>query len=221
MSEFKRAVIFVNGELRRPKAVKASLTPADFLISADGGLRHLTALGLTPHLLVGDLDSADAPTVARLQVAGVSVQRHPREKDATDLELALQAALAQGLRDLLLVAALGGRLDQTLGNLALLSLPELAGCTVLLDDGEEEVRLIRAQAVIHGQAGETLSLLPWQGLAEGVTTEGLRYPLFAETLYPERTRGISNELLAETARVSLKRGQLLCIRRRIFTSNCH
>lgn len=215
MPEFNRAVIFVNGELRRLEVVKASLTPADFLIAVDGGLRHLTALGLAPHLLVGDLDSADPQRVAQLQAAGVTVQRHPREKDATDLELALQAALNQGLHNLLLVAALGGRLDQTLGNLALLSLPELAGCTVRLDDGEEEVRLIRGQTVIHGQAGETLSLLPWNGPAGGVVTQGLRYPLRGETLRPERTRGISNELLADTAWVSLQSGQLLCIRRRI------
>ena len=112
------------------------------------------------------------------------------------------------------MAALGGRLDQILGNLALLADPESIEAGVCVDDGLTEAFFITSKATIHGQPGETVSLLPWGMPAEGITTDGLVYPLTKETLLPYRTRGISNQLLAQTAKVSLKRGILLCIHHR-------
>lgn len=214
MQSPKRTVIFVNGRLRSPKRMAVLLRPDDWLIAADGGLRHLRHLGLAPRLLIGDLDSVTEDDVQWAVSRGAEVRRYPREKDETDLELALLAALQTGSRGILLAAALGGRLDQTLGNLSLLLRPELAGLDARLEDGREEVFLIRAQAEIHGRKGDIVSLLPWNGPAEGVTTQSLRYPLYDETLYPDQTRGISNEMLAGTAQVSLRAGLLLCIHTR-------
>jgi thiamine pyrophosphokinase len=105
-------------------------------------------------------------------------------------------------------------LDQTLGNLGLLLRPELDGLDVRLEDGREEAFLIRGSAEIQGRAGDIVSLLPWNDPAEGVTTHALRYPLRDETLYPDRTRGISNEMQGDTAQVSLRAGILLCIHTR-------
>ncbi|TLN17023.1 thiamine diphosphokinase [bacterium] len=214
MDSPKRTVIFVNGRLRSPKRMAALLRTDDWLIAADGGLRHLRRLGLAPHLLIGDLDSVTEDEVQWAMNKGAEVRRYPREKDETDLELALQAALQTGSREILLAAALGGRLDHALGNLSLLLRPELAGLDVRLEDGREEVFLIRDKVEIHGHKGDIVSLLPWNGPAEGVTTEALCYPLHAETLYPDRTRGISNEMLAGAAQVSLRAGILLCIHTR-------
>lgn len=210
----KRTVIFVNGRLRSPKRLAALLRPDDWLIAADGGLRHLRRLGLAPRLLIGDLDSVTEDEVRWAAENGAEVRRYPREKDETDLELALAAGLQTGSREILLAAALGGRLDQTLGNLGLLLRPELDGLDVRLEDGREEVFLIRGLAEIRGRAGDIVSLLPWNGPAEGVTTQALRYPLRGETLYPDRTRGISNEMQGDTAQVSLRAGILLCIHTR-------
>lgn len=210
----KRTVIFVNGRLRSAKRLAALLRLDDYVIAADGGLRHLRRLGLPPHLLIGDLDSVTEEDVRWAVNNGAEVRRYPREKDETDLELALTAALSNGSGAILLAAALGGRLDQTLGNLGLLLHPELAGLDARLDDGREEVLFIRGQAEVRGQAGDTVSLLPWNGPAEGVTTQALRYPLRGETLYPDRTRGISNEMQGDTAQVSLSAGILLCIHTR-------
>lgn len=210
----KRAVIFANGQLRSPKRLAALLQPEDYLIAADGGLRHLHRLERTPHLLIGDLDSVTEEEVRRAAENGAEVRRYPREKDETDLELALKVAVEGGSRFIVIAAALGGRLDHTLGNLALLLRPELAGLDVRLEDGREEVFLIRDRAEIQGRAGDIVSLLPWNGPAEGVTTQSLRYPLCGETLFPDRTRGISNEMQGGTAQVSLCAGILLCIHTR-------
>ena len=106
------------------------------------------------------------------------------------------------------------RLDQTLANLYLLELPALEGLDVCLDDGREEVFIIRGRAEIIGQPGDTVSLLAMDDCVRGVLTDGLRYPLKEETLYQNRSRGISNEMLAKAATVQVSSGRLLCIHTR-------
>jgi thiamine pyrophosphokinase len=209
-----RAVIFVNGVLPEPKAVLSLIHPGDLLIAADGGLRHIKRLGLTPHVLIGDLDSVSPQDILALQNSAVQVERYPVDKNETDLELALLYACRHKCQHIVLIGALGGRLDQTLGNISLLLLPELAGLDVRLDDGIEEVFFIRTSAALDGQPGDTVSLLPWNGPVQGVTTHHMRYPLFAETLYPEHTRGISNVIEDLPASVQISSGLLLCIHTR-------
>lgn len=213
-SKVKRAIIFANGELVDAAAAKDLIQPGDLLVAADGGMNHMARLGLKPNLLVGDLDSIEPGLLHQLQDQGVRILRHPVEKDETDLELALITLVQEGYHELRLVGALGGRLDHTLGNLFLLLLPELKDCDVRLVDGLQEVFLIREEAVIYGQPDDIVSLLPLLGPAVGVVTNGLYYPLKAETLKPERTRGVSNVMLGEHAQVRLKTGCLLCIHMR-------
>ena len=210
----KRAIIFVNGHLPDLEAARRLIRPDDFLIAADGGTQHILALGLLPSLVIGDLDSLAADNRRRLEGSSVEIRQYPRDKNETDLELALHSALDEGYRSILILAALGGRLDQSLGNLALLTDPSLAEVDVRLDDGIEEVFFVRKQADIQGRPGDTVSLLPWGSPAGGVTTEGLRWPLRGETLYPDKTRGVSNEMLGETASVTIQSGLLLVVHRR-------
>jgi thiamine pyrophosphokinase len=212
--EQKVAWIFANGELNRPDLLKGLLQPDDFLIAADGGLKHLQALGLLPDLLIGDLDSTDPEAVLTLSARGVRVERHPVEKDETDLELAVGRALEMGYLHLRIAGALGGRLDMTLGNLFLLALPTLRNIDARLEDGLEEIFLVHGRGIVQGRGGERVSLLPLGGPAAGVKTEGLYYPLNGETLYPERTRGISNVMLGETASVLVESGVIICIHTR-------
>ena len=212
--EFVRAVLFVNGELRNPAVVQELLQPSDYLVCVDGGLRHLRRLGLQPHLVIGDLDSISAAEVLELERDGIRIQRYIVDKDETDLELALLAVLKEGYHTMLLVAALGGRLDQTLGNLFLLSRSELSGCDIRLEDGLEEVFIIHAQETILGQPGDIVSLLPMEGKVTGIVTGGLRYPLHDETLWFDHTRGVSNVMLENQAVVEVASGVLLAIHTR-------
>ncbi len=217
----RRALIFVNGEQIQIEAVRGMFLPNDLLVAADGGLKHLRRLGLEPHLVIGDLDSISDEEIEQLKTARVRIEQYPVHKDETDLELAIAAVLREGCTSILILGALGGRLDMTLANIFLLGLPELAEVDVRLEDGIEEVFLIRAGSTmaeegfpIHGQAGDRLSLLPLGGPAHGVRTRGLAYPLRDESLYPERTRGISNVMEGESAGVSLRSGQLIAIHTR-------
>ncbi len=209
-----RIVIFAHGQLPDAQKAAALVKTGDVIVCANGGTMHALGLGLKPHLIIGDLDSLQGQTKALTQAAGVPVQRHPHDKNETDLELALQYAIDQGPTAVVIVGALGKRLDQTLGNIALLSSPALASVDIRLDDGLEEAYFCRGRSTVEGRPGDLVSLIPWGAPVAGVTTEGLKWPLRAETLYPEKTRGISNELLQATAQVSINSGLLLIIHRR-------
>ena len=224
----RRALIFANGEQIHMDAVRSMLLPDDFLVAADGGLKYLHRLGLVPHLLIGDLDSVSPEEIERLRAAGVQIEQHPIHKNETDLELAIQAVLRAGCRMILILGALGGRLDMTLANIFLLGLPELEGVDVRLEDGIEEVFLIQASSTtqeagfpIYGLAGDRVSLLPLGGPAHGIRTSGLVYPLRGESLYPERTRGISNVMAGEQAAISLSAGRLIAIHTRQIEQDTH
>ncbi len=206
-----RVVLFANGDLPNPEGFKVQLRKEDVLVAVDGGLAHMTALDLSPSLIIGDLDSADLKEVRRFQSQGVEVRKFPVDKDETDLELALEAAVEMYPSAILVAGALGKRLDQTLGNIFLLTKTNLKGMDFRLVDGIREVFLIRDSASITGKSGQRLSLIPLNEPAVGVRTTGLKYPLKHETLYPDKTRGISNYLTDTSATVTLDQGLLLCI----------
>lgn len=214
MTNNPRAVLFANGQATERALLP--LEPGDYLVAVDGGLHPMQALQLTPNLLIGDLDSVTAAEVAECQEKGVEILRYPPAKDQTDLELALDQVLARGFRRIMLAFALGGRLDHTLGNLGLLSRPDLAGCEVWLDDGKSRVSLLRDQITLQTSPGDLVSLLPWNAPAEGVRTSGLAYPLNGETLLPYKTRGISNLSTAGSCSISLQNGLLLVIHQRLL-----
>ena len=210
----QRIIIFANGELPDLTKARALLRAGDTVICADGGTRHVLALGVRPDLIVGDLDSADREAIRKFTAEGVNIEAHPRDKNETDLELAINRAIEMNPERLVIVAALGGRLDQNLANITLLSDPRLSKFHVRLDDGVEEIQLCRDRVEVHGRAGDLVSLIPWQGAVTGIQTEGLRWPLHRETLYPDKTRGISNEMMGDAAYVSMESGLLLTVHRR-------
>lgn len=207
-------IIFANGLLPDKDAVRRMLPNDIVIIAADGGTRHAMALGFMPAVVVGDLDSLVAEDRKILDARGVEIRRYPRDKDQTDLELALAYALETWDDSITIIGGIGGRLDQTLGNLSLLTDPKLVNREIRLDDGIDEVFFTRRQSEIHGDPGDIVSLIPWGETVFGVTTRGLRWPLDGETLFPDKTRGISNELEFETASVSVQSGLLLTVHSR-------
>ena len=212
-----RIIIFANGDLPNLEKARTLLYADDFIIAADGGTRHALALGLTPHIIIGDLDSL--PENFEPSTFNGEIILFPKDKNETDLELAIQHALTLNPEQVIILAALGGRLDQTLGNISLLSDPRLStlrqaqgnAFDIRLDDGIEEVFFCRDECNIKGTNKDTVSLIPWQGEATGIVTTGLRWPLQNETLYPHKTRGISNEMTSDTATVQIKSGLLLIV----------
>jgi thiamine pyrophosphokinase len=187
------------------------LPVAAVVIAADGGVDRALALGLHVDLAIGDFDSATAAGLAAAEAAGARVERHPAAKDATDLELALDAAIALGPARILVVGSDGGRLDHLLGSLLLLADPRYAGAEVDAVLGTTRIAVVRGSRRLGGSPGDLVSLLPVHGAAEGVGTEGLAYPLQGETLPAGTSRGTSNVLIGTEARVTVERGCLLAV----------
>ena len=173
-----RVVIFANGKFPDLEAARALLQADDYLIAADGGVNHLLKMGILPEIVIGDLDSIDEDTLLQLTSAEVNIEQYSEDKNETDIELALRYAIELQPTSILIVGALGGRLDQTLANLSILTDPTLSGTDIRLDDGVEEAFFCRAaaakggQAEVRGRSGDTVSLIPWHGPVEGVATRG-------------------------------------------------
>jgi thiamine pyrophosphokinase len=211
----RRAVLFANGI--DPKKGILKFSAEDYLIAVDGGLHHLFSRGFLPDLLVGDLDSIDPNDLNKCLERGVETLRFPPEKDLTDLELALSEGVKRGFHEILIAFGLGGRVDHSLGNLALLNHPLSKDLFLHFDDGQTEVLLLndnRFTWATRTSPGDLISLIPWQEDVTGVRSEGLKYPLHGETLFSGRTRGISNLACGEYVSVSRETGALLFIRYR-------
>jgi thiamine pyrophosphokinase len=209
-----RAIIFANGDAPDQKTIERWITPTDRIIAADGGTRNALSVGIVPQVVIGDLDSLAAADREQLERAGVPFIVYPIHKDYTDLELALRYALEQGATDLVIFSALGGRWDQSLANLMLLTLPELAQVTTRIIDRAVSIEMIRDRAEIPGRVGDTLSLIALKGDAHGVTIEGCEYPLSDATLPFGATLGISNVLTRDIVKITVKQGQILAVQTR-------
>ena len=190
------------------------LDGVDLVIAADGGAGSLDRIGRRPDRLIGDLDSVEPALAARLADAGVRVEPHPPDKDASDTELAVEAALAAGATEVVLLGAFGGaRVDHELANLLLLADPALAGRDIRAVRGGSVVSALHGggRADLRGAVGDIVTLLPVGSDATGVTTHGLRWPLASATLRLGRSRGLSNEVVASPASVLVEHGTLLVI----------
>jgi thiamine pyrophosphokinase len=212
--ERKQAAMVLNGELANHHLLEFYDSSAWLKIAVDGGLRYFHLANVSPDVLIGDLDSITREERTWAEKQHTHIIQYPVEKDETDYELALQYVLEQKVEKICILAALGGRLDQTFANCFMLLDERLHGVDVRFDDGSVEVCLIRRSVHIDGQPGDIVSLLPLEPIVRGVTTQQLKYPLLDEDLYMHRTRGISNVMLSESAEICCREGNLLCIHTR-------
>jgi thiamine pyrophosphokinase len=210
----RAAVVFAAAPLavtRRTSARLADLAEP-YVVAADGGAATALAFGFQPDVVVGDLDSIDAPVLAELRRRGVAVETHPRDKDATDGQLAVERAQQVEPTFLWLLGFLGGpRLDQALANV--LYLARLRTPAALLDE-QNECRLLLPEHELAWtpEPDEVISLLALSAEVSGVRTTGLRWPLSDDRLSLGDTRGVSNEPDAPRAHVSIEHGLLLVTR---------
>lgn len=206
------SVVIVTGGDPVDEGVNHHLPDRAFVIAADSGLATANRLGLRTGLLIGDFDSVDRDDVDAAHRAGTELDRHPEDKDATDLELALVAAVGRGARRVVVVGGASfDRLDHLLANALVLGAKRFASMSITWHIKDAVVTIIHDTATISGEAGDVVTLLPLGGDAIGVTTEGLRWGLSGETLRSGSTRGVSNELVGDTATVSLEEGTLLAV----------
>lgn len=209
----KRAVIFANGDSISNESIFDEIVDAELLIAADGGIHHFQELGIVPDVLIGDLDSIKPAYFEKLEKGEIITIQHPPRKDETDLELALQYIRQRGIKNVAIYFALGARWDMTIANLLLASSEPFQNLNIRFLDGPHEITILGSGGILNlsGHKGDTLSLIPVGGNAEGIDSQGLEYPLSDDTLVMGSSRGVSNVLTQEQVTVHLRSGFLLCI----------
>ena len=207
-----RAIIVAKGDVEEGERYDHLLRLGDLVIAADGGAAVAQQMGLKPQVVIGDMDSIHPQHRARLEKSGCLFVSCSPQKDETDTELAVQYALERGAQEILLLGAIGGRLDHTLANVFLLGMPDLQGVKASIVAGDTQVWLVRDALEITGQPGDIVTLLPLGQDAVGVSTNGLEWELHDDTLRFGPARGVSNVMTSSQARVSLRGGLLLVVR---------
>lgn len=200
-----RCVIFGAAPIRDYDFHASQMREDDFVICADGGLRHAERLELNPDRILGDFDSFPG------EVTRKDALVFPAEKDDTDMGLAIKFALRQGMGEICIFGGLGGRLDHTLANIHLLKYAMDQGAFAYLADENMFVTLIQGEYSIHSNPYKYISVLPFGGRASGVTYQGLKYPLTDAVFETGNPYGVSNEMTGKTAKITVGEGTLLLI----------
>lgn len=197
-----KAVLICAGSIEDHASARAEISEGDFVICADGGLRHAEKMGISPDVIVGDFDSYG--TVPK----GENVVVFPCEKDYSDTYMAAMEAEKRGYSELLLLGATGTRLDHVMANLSLLEVLRRRGMRAAIKDGHNRIFAANNRETIIGEAGTTVSLLPIYPV-KGITLRGFKYPLNNAEIELIDPIWISNELLGGEAEISFESGVLL------------
>jgi len=208
----ERALIIAGGNRVKADLLDRIDRPT-YIVAADSGLDHAYELGLRPDVVVGDMDSVTAKSLARATDEGVEIHRHPIAKDATDLELAIDLVFERGLRHATIIGGTGGRFAHTLANALLLTTAGDVRLNWLTSHARITPLRTGETGIFPATDGPLLSILSVGGPASG-TSSGLRWPLGDLTLTPGSTRGISNEILGPEASVTIEEGCVLLVHER-------
>lgn len=207
-----RVIVVAGGEI---SPVELTLIqPDDWIISADAGVRSLLENGLSPHLAVGDFDTTGEEYLKDLDQQGIRYIRLPAEKNVTDTHFALEEAIRLQPKEIVILGALGGgRFDHALANLYLLEWLHEEGVLATIIHRNNRIQLFEGpiQWTLDKTNHTYVSLLPCSEKVTGITTSGLRYPLQNGTLIRGMSLGVSNELIGESATISVHSGKCFCI----------
>lgn len=202
-----RCVIVGGADIFNYDRIKNKLKDDDFIIFCDSGLKHMSNLGATPSLIVGDFDSHDNP---HLSVETIVL---PCEKDDTDTVFAVKEAFKRGYTDFLLIGVVGARLDHTLGNLYILEYLDQLGLKGRILDDFSEMELVKDTPVLIEDSFSYFSVLNVTGTLQGINIENAKYPLQNASIQPGYQYGISNEVIhGKTASVKVAIGKGLLIK---------
>lgn len=199
-----RAIIICGGYAG--EYIKDYIQSGDFVICADSGYDHALRYGIEPDIIVGDMDSVKASTEEKNRIV------YPTHKDCTDGELTVIYAKEHGFSEVTMFGMIGTRMDHTMANISLLK--QLNGTDAVIIDEHNEIRFTDKEIVIEGNPGDTVSIIPFEGDCEGVTTYGLEYVLKDGTVKSGTSLGVSNVMTGKQCRITIKSGKAFVIRSR-------
>lgn len=202
-----RCVIVGGADIGDYIYIKDRLKEDDFCIFCDSGLRHLSALGVSPNLIVGDFDSHPNPLMDAETIV------LPCEKDDTDTMYAVKEGIRRGFDEFLLIGVVGERFDHTFVNISILLYLEAQGKKGEIIDDYSEITLVCSEHDFVDDTYAYFSLLNVSGVAKGVSIENAKFPLDNAEITCEYQYGISNEVLkGKRAKIEVKEGKLLLVK---------
>lgn len=207
-----RAIIFINGNLSDLSQAKKIITKEDCLIGADGGVKHILKLGLTPQIIIGDLDSIPKNILENIgrtrRSAPTKIIKYPTTKNKTDFELAIDYCLEKKFQEIIIFGILGDRIDHLLANIFLLAKTQTENKSIKIKiiEGNKEIYILNKEITINGKVGDEVSIIPISKKLEGVTTDGLSYRLIDDTLFFGSTRGVSNSMNKVSVKITVSKG---------------
>ena len=210
---YKKAIVFCNGDLADLSRVRKHIDKKTLLVGCDGGTAHILALGLTPHVVIGDFDSISPKILRALTGKPVEYIRYPTDKLFTDSDLGITLAAERGCKEIILAGVRGTATDHFVGNLFMLAKKKFASLDIKIIEGREEILLVRTRIRIKGSKGDDLSLIAIGRDARGVSTKGLFYLLKNAVLQSGTAQGIRNKMTGKYAEITVRKGPLLVIHR--------
>lgn len=210
-----KAVLFAGAAITDYSFCEKYLQNADWIICCDGGMHHAKALGITPDYIVGDFDSVRPEVLEEYRNMGISIRQFPTHKNETDMQLGMLLALELGATELVLIGGIGDRFDHTLANAHLLLYLLKKGIRGILVNEKNCVELIDKEVILYGKAGDLVSTIPLSMQVEGVTLEGLEYPLVDYDLaLDDKLVAVSNVMTGTEAKVKIRKGYLFVMQTR-------
>lgn len=208
---------------------------ADVIVGVDGGARHLKRINVSPNVLIGDMDSIDVDAQLYMDICAsenyTKIIKYPKEKDASDTELAVLWAIDHGATYITLTGVTGTRMDHTLSNIFLLRTIKEKGIGCKIVDTHNEIYIFSnelpncelrtetrccngdyGELSVNGKKGDLLSIIPITKEVSGLTLSGFKYPLVNATLSFGSSNGVSNVFNEDRACISLKHGTILIIK---------
>lgn len=202
-----KAFVFTGGNIR-PENITEKPEAGDIIIAADSGYNNAVAMGLTPHLLVGDFDSLGKKNIP----SGIKTVELPEEKDVTDTQVAIDAAIENGASQIVIIGGLDGRLDHTLSNLAILRDLFERNIYAIITDGANRVRYIKSTSTLLARSRfKYFSLIADDEKVKGVDIEGGKYPLKNAVVLRKHQFAVSNEITGNCALIAVKKGGIFIV----------
>jgi thiamine pyrophosphokinase len=206
-----KAAIISNGDIGHGEKLKSKLPEFDMVICCDGGIRHLSVLGLEPDLIVGDFDSVDHALLDKYKRKGVPVKSFPAIKNETDTELAVNTAIELRANQVSLIGAIGSRWDHSYANVMLLVKLAKLNISAEILHSHNHISVTDEKFSFSSDPGQIISLLP---LGENViihSVKGLQYPIDNQEMPLDTPYGISNIFLEENVEIVIKSGWLMAV----------
>lgn len=209
--QVNKCVIIASGTIGNIFDYKKIIKEADLIICADGGLRYLDMLSINPHVILGDFDSVDLSLIEKYRNRNIKIYDYPTRKDATDSELAIDLAIENQPKEVIMLGVVGTRMDHTLINMQMLIKFDGLGIDARIINDNNVIYFVNKKITIKGKINDQVSIVAITDKIIGITTKGLEYPLAQETISFGESRGVSNVFSSEEIEIDFESGKFFLI----------